>query len=238
MSMFPTQNPFATGPGVGPSYGAILVAAPPDEVLAAAQEARFTGWLTPPAGEWVVLAPENPLGHAAGERRTAHDLAEHLAATLATRAICAVVRREELLTLTAYDGETQVLDYLSDAQVARPGDEFAWGPEGVHGAEALTRLCLGEAETVAVPRGKSSADRVRDVLAEESGEDENESERLMALARLLGWPEWLVALPGLPKRIASGPADLVRLRSGATGLAGRLKDRGARMKRRTDLTQG
>ena len=53
-------------------------------------------------------------------------------------------------------------------------------------------------------------------------EDESESERLTALARLVGLPTWLVAATSLPKDIWGGPRreEFLRLQAGRTGAAG------------------
>jgi hypothetical protein len=52
-----------------------------------------------------------------------------------------------------------------------------------------------------------------------------ESERLARVLDLLGMPRWLVAAAALPRDIPTGPRarELVRLRAGATGPAGRLR---------------
>ncbi|TNU74689.1 hypothetical protein FH969_07605 [Miniimonas arenae] len=253
------------GRAVGPSYGLVLTRGARDAVLESLSVARFSGWVSPaPTGEepWTVAVAEDPLGHVASERRTLSELARDLARDLAPgsgspddaspehvpdgeresaetlapegasgrpEVICAVVRAETLLTIAAFDGEQQLVDYLSDAHAARPGDEFAWGPEGAHGGRALARLS---------GRPDAGEDAV-ELLGEELGESENESERIMALARLLGWPEWLVAVVGLPKRVAGGPPveDWQRLRAGRSGLTGRLAARAARTVRRRDLTE-
>ncbi|ROR93516.1 hypothetical protein EDD28_2932 [Salana multivorans] len=229
-----------------PSFGVLLVRVDGDvtheSVVEALTSARFTGWVSPevpvegddpgdaPVPVWTVAVPETPLGHVAGERTTLHELAASLAATLDGDAIAMVNRREQLLTLTADRAGERWVDYVSDAHLARPDDEFAWGPEGAYGAGALARLC-----------GRPEAEEsVYELLSEDEGDDVNESERIVALGRLLGWPHWLVSVGGLPKRVFRGPdvKDFLRLRAGATGIGGRVKGRLTKVKRRSDLTQG
>lgn len=250
-----------------PSYGALLIArtgdVTQDAIVEALSEARFTGWVSPPLdavgvvvvnefavglaaaakeaveearnqgvepGEgvaWTVAVPETPLGHVAGDKTTLRELAGAIAQTLATRTATVLVRRESLLTLTGHvDGETWV-NYASDAHQVRPEDEFAWGPEGAHGAGALARLS-----------GHPEAEKaVYELLSANEGEDFNESERVVGLARLLGWPQWLVSVGGLPKRLLRGPDpdEFVRLRAGATGFGSRTKSRLTKVKRRSVL---
>lgn len=212
-----------------PSYGVLLTSAGTEEVVSALAAARFTGWVAPGQDGWCVAIAEHPLGMVAAGRRGLPALAADLSGVLGTATIAVVIRRERLLTLTAYDGGAALVSYLSDAQQARPGDEFAWGPQGAGGGHQLARLC-------GVP---GHGEETVEVLAEEHGEDENESERLMALARILGWPRWLVAVPGLPRRLSGGPAvgSLVRLRAGRRGLAGVITGRATQVVRRTDLTE-
>ncbi|WP_454300828.1 hypothetical protein [Salana multivorans] len=248
-----------------PSYGALLVArseeVTQEAVLEALSAARFTGWVSPALdvleiveasefavglaagrtesskekeavepGEgvaWTVAVPETPLGHVAGDKTTLRELAASIAETLGTAAIAVLVRKEELLTVSGHVKAETWVSYASDAHILRPDDEFAWGPEGAHGAGALSRMS-GHPE---------AEEAVYEILSEDEGEDFNESERVLGLGRLLGWPQWLVSVSGLPKRLLRGPApeDFVRLRAGATGFGSRTKSRLTKVKRRSVL---
>src|SRR5699024_10755451 len=91
-----------------------------------------------------------------------------------------------------------------EAQMADDGEEFEHAP--------LARV-LGHPE---------AAEELTDLLEDELSEDESESERLTALARLVGLPTWLVAATSLPKDIWGGPRreEFLRLQAGRTGAAG------------------
>ncbi|PFG18582.1 hypothetical protein [Serinibacter salmoneus] len=215
--------------GAAPSLGVLLCEAEPSAVVETLGSFGFTGWVSPRVGRWCVAVPEHPLGHVAAKRRDLLATGAATGAALGAPAIAVAIRREELMYLTAHDGEAALVDYVSDAQLARPGDEFAYGPEGAHGGEALARLSgLPEAG------GEAAA-----ILSEEYGESESESERLVRLARLLDWPTWLVAVNGLAKRrmsIGPEPKEFVRLRAGRTGIGGMALNRVIKVARRSDLT--
>ncbi|TGY78004.1 hypothetical protein, partial [Cellulomonas shaoxiangyii] len=209
----------------GLTYAVVLTRAGRDAVLAALTAERFSGWVGP-ADEWVVVVPQTPLGHVAARRQHVEELGRTLSLAVGAPVVVVVVTRDELLQLWAWDGATLVAEYVSDPSVADPDDETAaWsGPTGAHRAPALAALA-GRPD---------AAEEVGELLGEELGESEQESERLVALARLLGWPDWLVAVDSLPRRVPGGPdADAFqRLRVGRTGAAGVLAARAARVVRR------
>lgn len=210
----------------GLTYAALLARADREAVVDVLAAERFSGWVGPVDAGWVVAVPETALGHVAARRQHVEEVAGTLSSALGAPVVVVIVTRDELLQLWAWDGAAVVAEYVSDPSVADPDDETAaWsGPTGVHQAPALAALA-----------GRpGAADRVGELLGEELGESEHESERLMSLARLLGWPEWLVAVDSLPRRVPGGPdADaFVRLRAGRTGAAGLLAARAARVVRR------
>lgn len=208
----------------GPSYGVLLVDAERQPTLDALTAERFSGWAGPRVQRWTVCVAHDPVGAVAAGRQDLLSLGERLTELLDTVVVGLVVRRERLLLLRATAPDSPGVDYVSDATQARPDDDTAWGPEGAEGGSVL-------AELSGVP---GAADEVVELLAEELGESENESERLMALARLLGWPDWLVAVAGLPKRVAGGPdtSEFTRLRVGRSGLGGVVISRSTQVVRR------
>ena len=223
MSVYGTEQ--VAGPE-GLTYAVLLVRALRADVLALLARERFSGWVGPDEDGWVTAVPERPRGHVAARRRRVGDLAPVVAASLGTAAVAVLVHRDRLLRLWASDGGTPVTDYVSDAHLAHPDDDEAYGTEGLEGARGLAALA-GHPE---------AGDELTDLLGEELGESESESERLMAVCRLLGWPTWLVAVDSLPRRVPGGPeADaFTRLRAGRTGPAGLLAARAAAVVRRAE----
>lgn len=221
--------PLGGGSDVAPSLGVLLCATEQDEAVTALGALGFTGWVSPRRDRWTVAVPEHPVGHVAAKRRDLLAVGAAAAAASGAATVAIAIRREELMYLVAHDGEARLVDYVSDAQLARPGDEYAFGPEGAHGGEALARLS-GHPE--------KGAEAVA-ILGEEYTESESESERLVKLGRLLDWPTWLVAVNGLAKRrmsIGPEPKEFVRLRAGRTGLGGMALNRVIKVARREDLT--
>ncbi len=211
---------------VGPTYAALLVRAAREDLLRTLARERFSGWVGPAQDGWVVAVPDRPTGHVAARRRRVPDLAALVAADLHARVVTVLVVRDALLRLWAHDGDDAVVDYLSDAHVAFPDDDEAYGVRGLEHVRALATLADAPA----------AADELTELLAEELGESESESERLMTVSRLLGWPVWLVAVDSLPRRPPGGPdADaFARLRAGRTGVGGLLAARAAALVRRDD----
>ena len=219
----------------GLTYGLLLVRLPRGAVLERLAAERFSGWVGPAEDGWTVAVAEAPLGHVAAHRRRLRQLAEAIADEEGALVASVVVVKDEALQLWAARGDAQLIDYVSDPSVGAEEaplklDPFgnpvgiADGPVGAHGAPALAR---------AVDRPDVAED-LQVLLAEQLGESENESERLQALARLLGWPSWLVAVDSLPRRIPGGPdaSAFARLRAGRTGIGGIAAGRAARVVRR------
>jgi len=220
---------YGTEPVAGPeglTYAALLVRAERSDALAALARERFSGWVGPHEDGWVVAVPEHPRGHVAAHRRRVGDLAAVVAQDLGTAAVAVLVQGDRLLRLWASAGAVPVTDYVSDAHVAYPHDDEAYGTEGLEGVRGLATLT----------RHAEAADDLTALLAEELGESESESERLMAVCRLLGWPQWLVAVDSLPRRVPGGPGAeaFTRLRAGRTGVGGLLAARAAAVVRRSE----
>ncbi|MCL2455303.1 MAG: hypothetical protein FWD18_08425 [Micrococcales bacterium] len=205
-------GPAVAGPD-GLTYGVLVAALPADDLGAWLAEARFTGLVGPQDGRWSVAVADDPLGHVASQRRRLLDVAADLAATQEAAAAGVVVVRDRLLRLWAGVSEHQVIEYVSDPSAADPNDDEATDtPLGAEDAPAL-------AAWAGVP---DVAPDVAALLGGVLGESENESERLHELSRLLGWPEWLVSVDSLPRRISGGPdpSTFVRLKAGRTGVSG------------------
>ena len=219
----------------GLTYAVLLARLPSAELLDVLAEERFSGWVGPAEDGWTVAVPEVPAGHVAARRRRVPDLAAVVAERTGAVVASAVVLKDEVLRLWAGRGDRQLIDYVSDPTVGAEDaplelDPFgnpvgvSDGPIGAHGARSLA----GEVDRPEV------AEDLQEVLAERLGESENESERLQSVARLLGWPSWLVAVDSLPRRVPGGPAAsaFTRLRVGRTGIGGLAAAQAARAVRR------
>lgn len=223
MSVYGTE--VVAGPE-GLTYGLLLVRAGRPDVLSTLASERFSGWVGPAEDAWVTAVPDRPRGHVAAHRRRLGEVAQLVAAELDAAAVAVLVQRDRLLRLWAFDGARLVTDYVSDAHVAFPGEDEAFGALGLEGARELAALA-GRAAV---------ADDLTALLSGELGESESESERLMAVCRMLGWPQWCVAVDSLPRRVPGGPeADaFTRLRAGRTGVGGLLAARAAAVVRRDE----
>lgn len=218
------------GEPAGISYAGVFTAAPREEVLAALSRERFTGWLGPQEGHWVIAVAQNARGTVAARGRSVADVAGDLAAEFDAVTLAAEVDRDRRLRLWGYRGSERVVWFDSapaeDEEAALgevvldefgepvPGEAFA-STTGSEHAETFTRLCGADTETV---------EELEELLEEELSEDVSESERLTAALRLLGLPTWLVASGSLPRWLPGGPAteEFTRLGAGRTGIAGRL----------------
>ncbi len=203
------------GGPAGFTYCGIFFSGTREAVLAALQERRFSGWVGPQEGDWVVAVPTRTHGAVAGAKMTAADLAQQVSALTGRGALAVTVEQDKLLILWAYNAGQDVGEYVSDPTVQRPYDETAgMEPEGAENAPSVAAAC-----------GKPEAgEDLESLLAEELTESVNESERLTAIVRLLGIPDWIVASASLPKDVPGGPRakEFTKLGAGKEGVAGAL----------------
>ena len=204
----------------GDTYGAALVradGASRDVVVSALRDIRFTGWVAEPDAGWIAAIADPAGGTVAEGLRGVLEVAAVLAERLATTAFAARVRLDRQLVLAAWTGAAELGRYSSDPSREPGADEQVLAePYGAEHAEAF-------AEAAGRPE---AAGKLGEVLDEELDSDSvYESERLARVLDLLGMPRWLVASAALPRDIPTGPhaRDLVRLRAGATGVAGRVR---------------
>lgn len=200
-----------SGPS-GFTYTGIFTRGARGAVLEALGALRFSGWVGPQEGEWVVAVPTRAHGVVAGDKARADDVARALASAVGSASLAVTVDDDRLLRMWSFSGDADLGDYLSDPSVAFPNDDEA-GPDpiGADNAAGIAAAC-GRPE---------AADDLEDLLGEELGESTNESERLTAMCRLLGLPDWLVAAASLPN-VPGGPkaAEVTKLGAGKEGVAG------------------
>lgn len=226
--MFPA-TPVGLGDGPpGISYSGVYLAADRDRVLALLSELRFSGWVGPQEGDWVVTVAANPLARVAGGRRRTADLARDAAAALETRTLAIDVDRDERLWLAAYDDDAQLARFDSDPDDDEPGeivlDELG---EPVMAESAFVDSDAVAAGLLALTGATDADDDLPDLLDEELGESTSESERLLSLLRLLGLPTWIVSSDSLPRDVPGGPrrGTVTRLGAGREGVGGWFADR-------------
>lgn len=211
----------------GLTYGVLLTDLDPDDLTARLTAARFTGFAGPGADRWSVAVADDPVGHVASRHRRLFDLATDLAADAQAAVAGIAVVRDRLLRIWAGTGAQQVIDYVSDPTVA-----------GLHDDEEATDAPVGAGDAPALAAWAGAPEAAPDVLAllgETLGESHNESERLHGLCRLLGWPEWLVSVDSLPRRLPGGdPTTFTRLQAGRTGVSGWAAGRATRVVRRRE----
>jgi hypothetical protein len=217
----------ATEDGSGPeghTYAGALVrltgGTDRDAVLGVLRELRFTGWLGPVEGEWVVAVAEHPAGIVAAGRRGILDVAGELSRQLGATVVAVRVAADRQLVLAAWSDGDELGRYVSDPSHGLDDDEVLDDPMGVEHAEAL-------AAAAGMP---DAADGLGDLLAEELDHDSVfESERLTGVLRLLSLPQWLVASASLPRDVPGGPrrGQFTRLGAGVPGLRGRAAGRAA-----------
>jgi hypothetical protein len=190
----------------GYSYAGLLARADRTAVLDRLAAARFSGWVGPQEGAWVVAVAAPPR-----RSRRPVDLDRfvvQVAAGSGALILAVVVTNDRLLRLTGWAGANELGRYVSDPsygidEPAEPLDPFdPFGapaisePEGVEYATALAAAC----------GRRDLADDLAKILAEPlDPESEIESERLSSVLQLLDLPRWLVAAYALPRRVWSGP---------------------------------
>jgi hypothetical protein len=210
------------------SYAVLIARAARDALLAELTAVRFSGWVGPREGDWVVLVARRVRKAVTARGHDLEALGAHLAARLDAVVFAAHVLRDRVLRLAAWAGEEELGRYLSDPSYGAEDDDEAFPePEGVAHAAAFAAAagCPGAAE------------ELEEVLGEMLDEEEQtESERLWSVLRLLGVPSWLVASAALPKVVLGGPLkeDVTLLFRGRTGPAAaaatRVTDRDRRRK--------
>ena len=222
-------SPEPGGPS-GYSYAGVLVLVADrrearEELLATLQSLRFSGWVAPPEGGWVVVVAAG-VGTVAAGRRGVVEVGAALAEALATTTVAVRVLDDRQLALAVCESGREVARYVSDpSREPRADDDVLPHPFGVEGADAVAAAC-------AQPH---VADELGELLAEPLDPDEEiESERLARVLHLLGLPSWLVTAWRLPRDVRTGPArrDLLRLRAGRTGIGGCITGRAAHLGRR------
>ncbi|WP_345800010.1 hypothetical protein AAIB33_11040 [Microbacterium sp. AZCO] len=210
-----------TGGPDGYSYGAILVRG--DEAVRETVEEvlrgiRFSGWIVPPRDGWVVLLGDRGAGVVASERRGAIDVGAELARRILAPVVAVQVRRDRQLAVVGWQGGDEIGRYCSDPSLEPDADrDVVAEPVGGASAYALAELA-GRPEV-----GEELAELLEDELDPDSV---FESERLRQVLRLLGMPDWIVAANALPRDIPTGPRarELTRVRVGATGVAGVMRN--------------
>lgn len=201
----------------GSSYCGIFSTAAREGLVTHLSRLRFSGWVGPQEGSWVVAVPTRLRGAVAGDKMTAADVARALSAAGDEPAFCAAVRDDKLLQLQAYDAGEALMTYYSDPTIADPyNDDLTSDPMGAQDAPALA-AALGRPEV---------GEELEELLEEELGESENESERITKVLRLLGAPTWVVSSEALPKDVPAGPRakDFTRLGAGKEGVSGRFDE--------------
>jgi len=216
----PASSSQVGGPD-GHSYGAVMVpareAALPD-LLRILNVIRFTGWVAPAEGDWLVVLGDPGDGVVADERRGIIEVGELLAERLRGPVLAVRVRHDRQLALVAWLAAEEVARYCSDPSREPEADKDVLAePVGAEYAGAFAELWSRP----------DAAEQLSELLAEELDPDSvYESERLGSVLRLLALPAWIVAAGALPRAMPRGPAvsDLTRLRAGLTGVAGRSRD--------------
>lgn len=247
-----------------PSYAGLFVAAPQAQVLQFLEESRFSGWLGPQQGQWVLAVAENPLGRVAGNKRALAELGSHVAARTGELALAVRVDREERLQLWLFRGTETIstldtdppddeafgggiaVDEFGEPMMTGGGevvlDEFG-DPVGgeMFGMDEGDEFDEFEHAPIARAFGRPEvSEELSEVLQESLSEDQSESERLTVVVRLLGLPTWLVSSTSLPKAMSIGPdkSELIRLQAGRQGASGWITGAVSRKLRGSKPTSG
>jgi hypothetical protein len=214
-------NPLATAHGdQGPreqatSYAGLFVRAERVSVLEHLAQFRFSGWVGPQEGAWVLSVARVGPGPVAGNGRDLPVLAAELAQGLSTVSLAAQVWRDQVLQLSGWHAASPLGSYVSDPSALAGTDDELAEPDGAWLAPTFASAC-GRPEA-----GEELAELLGEVIDHDSV---SESERLVQALRLLGLPIWLVAAASLPGDVPGGPlrGTLTQLGAGHTGLGGRL----------------
>lgn len=209
------------GGPAGYTYGAVAVRLPAGEggrpeVLAVLRALRFTGWLGPDEGGWVLaVATDGAAGVLASGGSGLLEVGARLAQDLRTAVVAVRVLRDRQLVLAAWIAGEEVGRYVSDPSVGLDDEEVLATPLGAEHAAGLA---------AAVGRPEAAAELEELLVEELDPESVIESERLAEVLRLLALPRWPVAAGSLPGDVPGGPRarEFTRLGAGVPGLAGRL----------------
>lgn len=226
--MFPPVPRGSDGDRPGLSFSGIYTRGDRGEILAALGELRFTGWVGPADGAWIIAVCGNPLGKVARGKRRFDDVARDLASTLQTSVIGVEVNSERRLRIVPFDGEDALPVYDSappepdEAQILV--DDFGnpmMGEAAFVDTEAAAHTLLRLQEIT----DDGAYDSLVELLDDDLGESTHESERLVDVLRLLDLPTWIVSSDSLPRNIPGGPAksEMTRLGAGKPGVQGRVK---------------
>lgn len=212
----PSGIPGHVGGPDGYSYGAILVAGEDDaaDIAEVLRGIRFTGWIAPPRGGWLVVVGDPGAGVVARKRAGVIEAAETVAAHVPGPVFAIRVRRDRQLGIVAWQVGAEVGRYSSDpSREPNAGDDVLAEPVGIAYATLFAALADRSA----------ASDELTELLSERSDPRRfYESERLRTVLRLLGMPDWLVAVGALPRDVPTGPRarEFTRLRAGTTGAVG------------------
>jgi hypothetical protein len=227
--MYP-PGPLNLGEGeAGLSYAGVYTAAERDHVIAALGEMRFTGYVGPQEGAWVLAVVGNPLAKVASKKRRVDDVARELAATLEVVTLAVEVDKDERLRLWGFDGATHlpVYDSRPPEGDGAPGgivlDDFG---NPVVGAGGFVDNEMIAVSLLAAFDADDEDGKLAELLDEDLGEGTNESERLTGILRVLGLPTWIVSSDSLPRRVPGGPEreQVLKLGAGKPGVQGWFAD--------------
>lgn len=229
-----------TGQG-GVSYSGVYISADRDHVLAGLGDMRFTGYVGPQEGDWLLAVAGNPLGKVAGDRRRIADVAHDLATALEAITLAVEVDSDTRLRIWGFDGVDTLPPYDS-----QPPDDDDYGGLQLDdfGNPVMTGAFVDNDDVaqalLTTFRVDDDDDELAELLDEDLGEDTSESERLTRILRILGLPTWIVSSDSLPRRVPGGPDkdQVIRLGAGKPGVQGRFAaalTKPIRPKRKKDL---
>ena len=205
----------------GFSYGAVIISAgdlPLPDLQTVLGGIRFSGWIAPARDGRVVVIGDPGDGVVADERRGVIEVAGLLAERAPGPVLAVRVRHDRQLALVAWRGGEEVARYCSDPSRESGADKDVLAePVGAEYAETFAELW----------HRPDAAEELGELLEEELDPDSvYESERLGKSLRMLGLPAWIVGAGALPRAMPTGPkvSELVHLRAGLTGIAGRSRD--------------
>ena len=216
----------------GHTYGAVIV--PADDLTLPSLQAlltfiRFSGWIAPARDGWFVVLGEPGGGVVADAKRGIIEVGGLIAERVSGPVLAMRVLRDRQLGLVAWSAGEEVARYCSDPSREPGADKEVFSePIGAENAETLAELW----------NAKDAAEGLTELLEEEIDPDSvYESERLGRTLRLLGLPAWIVAAGSLPRSMPTGPkaSELVQLRAGLPGVAGRTRDALVRPVRRRQM---